>query len=446
VTDIDVGGYDATLRSGERRAIVLGTVFRAAGTPVVALIGLLNTAIIVRETGEAVFGLVSLVTTLSLLLPFTDLGIGAVITNACSRPGRIVDDAAAVATVQRGMRTLAFVAALLIAVSLLIMAMNSWGWLLGTTSGNADRFAITVAACLIALGVPAGMGLRILLALDMNPLAVLLSMSNVVFALSITLALRMVGAPGIWYAVSGTAGALIGSCIATAVALRVSGLGWSAFAEPAAEYAKSKLFQGSLWMFVASVSIPLGYQSQRLVLSHVSSPAELSKYSLMGQVYALAWMLFSTAGMALWPVFVKRRPDQRATIKLWLRATAAFGVLSSLVGVGMILLGPWATAVLSNGELTASRRLAVAFAALLVVQCVQLPAGVLLTTPREARFQAIWITSMGLTSVALGVWWGRTWGGVGVAAAATIAVVVMLIVPYFTWIPRLLRHRQLDLV
>jgi O-antigen/teichoic acid export membrane protein len=275
---------------------------------------------------------------------------------------------------------------------------------------------------------------------------VLLSMSSAVFALLITLALRLLDVPGSWYVVSGTAGVLIGNCIATAVALRVSGLGWSAFAEPGAEHAKSKLFQGTLWMFIVSIAIPLGYQSQRLVLSHVSTSAELSRYALMAQVQGLAWMVFSTAGMALWPIFVKRRPDRRATIQLWLRSAAAFGVLSSLVGLGIILLGPWATAVLSRGEVVASRGLAVAFAALLIVQCVCLPAGVMLTTPREARFQAIWITSMGLTSVALGVWWGRTWGGVGVAAAATSAVVVMLIVPFFTWIPRLLRHRQHDLV
>jgi len=65
---------------------MLATIFRGGRYPLVALVGPVNTAVIVRQTGEAVFGLVSLVTTLTLLLAFADLGIGAVVTSACSRP------------------------------------------------------------------------------------------------------------------------------------------------------------------------------------------------------------------------------------------------------------------------------------------------------------------------------------------------------------------------
>ena len=44
----------------ERRALLYGPVYRILGMPIVALLSLANTAIVVRETGEAVFGLVSL--------------------------------------------------------------------------------------------------------------------------------------------------------------------------------------------------------------------------------------------------------------------------------------------------------------------------------------------------------------------------------------------------
>ena len=72
----------------ERRALLHGPLYRILGTPVVALLGLANTAIIVRETGEAVFGLVSLVATITLLFPFADLGIGATVLNASARAER----------------------------------------------------------------------------------------------------------------------------------------------------------------------------------------------------------------------------------------------------------------------------------------------------------------------------------------------------------------------
>jgi O-antigen/teichoic acid export membrane protein len=444
MSSTDAIDYDASLQPTERRAIVLGTIFRVVGTPLVAVVGLINTAIIVRHTGEAVFGVVSLITTISLLIPFADLGIGAVVVSACSRPGRLTEDRAAVATVQRGLRRLTMVAAVLILTSLVVMATDSWRILIGTTTGPADRIAITIAVCLIALGIPAGIGIRIIIGLNMNPLAVLLTMANAVFALLITLALKSIGVAGIWYATSGAGGALAGNCLATALALRMSGLRWSAFARPGVEHTKSKLLQGSLWMFVLTIGLPLGLQSHRLILSHVSTPGELSRYALMAQIFAVVWMVFDTAGMALWPVFVKRRSNRVASTQLWLRSVMAFGVLSAVAGLGIVALGPWATSVLSGGQVGATRALAVAFAVLLFVECIHLPGGIMLTMPREARWQSFCVTVMGVTTVLLGIWWGGKWGGTGVVAAAAVAMVAAQVIPDFVWIPRLLSRRAQD--
>jgi len=445
VTSIATGQEDASLQPAERRAIVLATVFRVAGTPVIALAGLVNTAIIVHQTGEAAFGFVSLVTTLGVLMQFADQGIGAAVITACSGTRRLRDDAMAVATVQRGMHALSVVAVGAIVISVIIMATDSWGSLLGGTTGPADRVAITVAVCLIALSVPAAIGIRILIGLDRNPLAVLLTMSSTVFTLLITLGLKGVGITGIWYALSGTAGVLIANCLATAVALAISGLGWSVFARPGAEFEGRKLLRGSIWMFLVGVGLPLGLQSHRLILSHVSTAAELSRYALMAQVYAIIWTVFVTGGMALWPVFVKRRTDTDASTRLWLRMVAVFGGLSGLAAIGIVVLGPWTTSVISGGELVASRSLAVAFAALLVIQCIHFPAGMMLTTPHEARWQAYCVMAMGVTAVALGLWWGGMWGGVGVVAAAAVAVAAAQLAPDFVWVPRLLRRRARDI-
>ncbi|MCZ8379274.1 hypothetical protein O6P37_10400 [Mycobacterium sp. CPCC 205372] len=434
------GSHTAALTSAERKSIVFGTAFRVVGTPLVALIGLANTAVIVRATGEAVFGLVSLVTTLSLLLPFADLGIGAVITTACSKAGG-ENRARAVATVQKGFRVLSMVAGALVLVSLVVMATDSWAVLVGTSSGPADRFAITVAACLVALGIPAGIGVRILIGLDLNPLAVAVTMANAAFALLITLALNAADIAPIWLAVSSAGGALIGNALATVLAVRRMGVGLRLFAPPEAKYVGGGLMTGSLWLFVASVGLPLGLHSHRLMLAHASDAAELSRYALMAQIYGIGWMVFSTAGMALWPVFVKRRHDEKASLELWLKSTAAFMIASLAAALGLILLGPWAAALISGSSVVPQRSLAIAFAALLVVQCVHLPAGVMMTMPREARWQSGCLFAMGVTTVALGLWWAGGHGAVGVVAAAVVASVVALLLPDFLWIPRLLRRR-----
>ena len=101
----------------------------------------------------------------------------------------------------------------------------------------------------------------------------------------------------------------------------------------------------------------------------------------------------------------QRRSDTAASTRLWLRSVALFGVSSALAGVGLIVLGPWATSVLSNGQLVASRGLAIAIALLLVVQCIHLPGGVMLTMPSEMRWQSHCLLAMGASTVVLGVWW-----------------------------------------
>jgi len=432
------------LHTRERRSIVLGTILRVAGTPLIAFVGLLNTAVIVHATGDAVFGLVSLITNLSLLLPFADLGIGAVITTACSKSRDLTADRIATETIRRGLQTLCLVALGLSLIAVALAATDMWGWLLGSSSGGPDRIAVTAAVCLIAFGIPAGLGIRILIGLDLNHIAVLLTMSNAVFTFGITLAIRAVGVPPIWYAVSGAGGVLIGNLVATAVALRLSGLNRIALFDTARTRNKERLLAGSLWIFIASIGLPLGLQSHRLILAHTSTAGELSRYALMAQVYAIAWMVFSTAGTALWPVFVKRRDDYRATTTLWLQSTLLFGGAAGVGVVAMTFLGPWATSLLSSGQLTATYGTSFAFGILLMVQCLHLPAGVMLTTPSEMRWQAFCITVMGVLSVVLGIWLSRYWGGVGVVAATVAAVVLAQLIPDALWVTRLLKRRRSD--
>ena len=78
----------------------------------VALLGLANTAIIVRETGAAVFGLVALVATITLLFPFADLGIGATAMTAGAQLSGPLQDPHAADVIRRSYHVLFGVAGL----------------------------------------------------------------------------------------------------------------------------------------------------------------------------------------------------------------------------------------------------------------------------------------------------------------------------------------------
>lgn len=425
----------------ERRSLVLGPLYRILGTPVVALLGLVNTAIIVRETGEAVFGLVSLVATVTLLFPFADLGIGATVINAAAMLGG-KDRDEAVDIIRRAYRVLFMVAGALIAIAVSVMVLDGWRVVVGFASGPEDRWAITVAACVFALTIPAGLGPRILVGIDRNPLATLVLMSCPAFGLGFTLMLRNVGASGIWYAVSALGGLLIGQTVGTVLALRLTGLGADVFSPVSSSRTGSRLLAGSLWLFLVGVGIPIGSQGGRVLLAHLSTPEELSRYALMAQIYAVGWQILSTAALAYWPIFVKRRGATDVTIRLWWRLTVALSVVGLFAMVCLGLLGPWAASVLSGGAIEVSGWLALAFGAVLVGQALHLAASVLLTRPNEARWQALWTLAMATVSIGLGCLVVARFGAVGVVYASAFAIFAAQALPDLLWVPRLVRRRS----
>ena len=75
-------------------------------------------------------------------------------------------------------------------------------------------------------------------------------------------------------------------------------------------------------MMVISMSLPIAFQSDRLVLSHATDSAQLAEYSLGAQLYGPALGVISSAGLALWPVFAKSRRERRA---------AAAGLLNPMI-------------------------------------------------------------------------------------------------------------------
>lgn len=425
----------------ERRALFYGPLYRILGTPAVAALGLANTAIIVRETGEAVFGLVSLVATITLLFPFADLGIGATVLSASAMLSGPSRDPKAADVIRRAYHVLFAVAGLVIALAVCIMALDGWTALVGFSSGPDDRWAITVAACIFALTIPAGLGVRILIGIDRNPLATLVLMSCPAFALGVTLVLYAIGVTGIWYAVSALGGLLIGQTVGTVLALHLCGLGWSAFGRVLPSGNAPRLLAGSMWLFLVGVGLPVGLQTGRVLLAHLSTPAELSRYALMAQIYGVCWSVLSTAGLAYWPVFVKRRDASEETVRMWWRLTAAFAAIAAVGTVFLVLLGPWAGSVLSGGRIDVSATLAMAFGALLVTQSVHLPATVLLTRPHEARWQAMWTLVMAVISIGLGYLAAARFGAVGVVYASAVGIFAAQVVPDLLWVPRLVRRR-----
>ncbi len=198
-----------------------------------------------------------------------------------------------------------------------------------------------------------------------------------------------------------------------------------------------------MWLFLVGVGLPVGSQAGRVLLAHLSTPAELSRYALMAQIYAVCWQVLSTAALGLLAVFVKRRAATEQTVRMWWRLT-----WHVRRGGGGRHAGPCAARTVGGHRAVGgtNRRitwLALAFGVLLVGQSVHLPASVLLTRPNEARWQALWAMAMAVISIGLGCMAAIRFGAVGVVYASALAIFAAQVLPDLVWVPRLVRRRPL---
>jgi O-antigen/teichoic acid export membrane protein len=66
-------------------------------------------------------------------------------------------------------------------------------------------------------------------------------------------------------------------------------------------------------MAVITVAMPIAYQSDRLLLSHLSDLGQVAIYAVGAQLYGALFGLVGAAGMSLWPVFARRRAHHPVT-------------------------------------------------------------------------------------------------------------------------------------
>ena len=436
-------GVDLTVL---RRALS-GSVVRLVGLPIVVGAGIVNTSLVIGGTGVAAYGIVSTVAMLGALLPFSDLGVGGSVTTAVA----LASNSPIAALKQKLLAANALlmsVAVIIVSAASLFGILSVWSSLLGQTFLAQDDAIISFGLAMFGLTVPLGLGTRVLIGLGRNDLAVAISMTSSLFVLGSTALMTMAGTQGIAFALPSFLGPFAAGGLSTIIAYRLlnkmNTLRLQTDPEPDARGPRPerrydfRFLAGSGALVVVTIGLPLGLETGRVMLSHVGTPIMLSQYALMAQLYAIAWSVISTSSGALWTIFAQRRGDPKESFTIWRSMVALFGLLGAAGAVFLWALGPWAGSVISQGEISIPPAVAAAFGALLIAQSLHLPAGSLLTTPRQLRMQAFCVVAMAAISLSSGLFMARSIGGAGIALGAAIGVFLGQLVPDLLLVPRVL--------
>ena len=422
-----------------RRTSMWGSVGRSAGVrmlalAVSALAGIVITRLVLDNYGEAVYAQYALLVGIASLLPFTDLGMTAVIMNVVGESADPRHDPKVRDVVLTAVRILLGSMMLVVALAAVITAGGWWDAILGDglLRGSGPRAA---ALCLIGLAValPFGVGQRVLTGLGRNHVSIAVSgLTSPLVLLVLFLATRWDLPIGGYIAVVPYFVIFLLAVVTTAFAVHLCSpaLGDAYRGVVSRRRPRDTGFRATaVPALVQYIALPIALQTDRLVLSHRSSVSELAQYSLASQLFSPVGAVVSAAGVALWPVFARQRSGLEERGQSPMSIALVFGGVALAIGSVLAVLSPWLFRIASGGKVQVSFWLVVTFVAFIVVQALKLPLGTFLTDPAGLRFQAWGVVLLLPANLGLSWWLAAPWGAEGPILASVLAVFVFQCLP-----------------
>lgn len=400
-----------------------GAAAKIVTLPITAFATLGSSALIISATDSVTFGIVSLLGSLFLLIPFADLGLGASIVNAVAVNGRRSKEDSALFVIRKAVSLLFVSAIIVMSIALILSISGLWRVILNLDSEfnwTAD-WAPTLALLPFALSLPLSIGTRILIGIRKNHIVTLISTLGPIANIVTTFVFLHLGLEPLLLSIAPAIGVFTSSVVTLLWASRNTG--WSLFDfipnRSSHNQAGVRIWNTAGPMLILSIVVPLSIQLQRYFVTHLDKP-ELPEYSLVAQLYFPCYGIVATAAVALWPMF--KNPS--GTFGLWRKSMAIMIACGSVAFLGFSLLAIPISDLVSGDSIDISIELVIAFASLLFVMAAHQPSAMLLTDGIQLRFQA------GAASIALlasiGVsWWLTPIAGASAPVWSTVACTLL---------------------
>ena len=417
------------LTSALRQASTPAT--RAAGVrlvtlPISAGLALATAKIIIDSYGLAAYGVFALVLAIPALLPSKDLGLGAKVTDVVARRS-VLGAAELEAMLAAALAKIAKLAGGAMVVVIVVQLAVGWHVLLGSAVRGVPDSAITAALALFLLALPGGLSGSVLWGLRRNDL-VALQAPILTLSTCLGVATTALLSLPLWVAI---VLAMASNCMIQWATLYLVaghiGIPRRALFSVATRSAPQSFRAWAIPMFIITSASAVGYQTDRLVLSHITRAIEVAQYSVAAQIFLPLWAIISSAGYTLWGKYALERDVGGVIAHRFWRTVAIFAAVG-LAGAGVLTgLGPPAIRILLGVHVPWT--LCGAFGLLLAFQAAGLPVGMLMTDRRGLKQQAILFSVMVLVNVWLSIRWAHDMGAAGPVLASAVAYGCFVLVP-----------------
>lgn len=411
------------------------------------VLGIINSRLIIQHFGVDAYTQFGLLTSLPALLPFADLGIGAVVVNAIAGSSNARTDLYARRAVVTAIRILMISGGVIFAIAGVITLLGLWPTLLGDgLMKSGGSLAAFLCLGIFGLALPLTVGQRILVGLRKTTIQV--ASQAVVAPFLLLCVITVIG-----LALPAGSFVSIFSFLANAVGSIVC-LAWAARAlKPQLRIAAREVFHPKLapsvpslavaWPMLAQMlALPIAMQTDRLLLSHLTRNGELAQYNLASQLFGIVLSTIFAAGVAFWPIYARARAAKR--IESPLKPTMWFFLGGLAFAAVLAIIAPFLANFISSGKIVLDGWLIGGFIVFVAFQAAKYPIGMYMTDARGLKFQIVPILIM--VPLNLGVSWfmiGLVGAG-GPIIGSAISVLLCQIIPNFLYVRRDLRNRRLE--
>ncbi|WP_128773688.1 oligosaccharide flippase family protein [Actinomyces oricola] len=429
------GGWSSVGRTAIAKMVVM---------VVSGLFGLVNTRLIISHFGADAYAQYGLLATFPTLMPFTDLGIGAVILNTVAGSADPAHDSQVRRTITTAIRVLLVSTVAISTVGIVIQLLGLWPALLGAKLMPGGGATATACLLIYAIALPASIGQRVVIGLGRSATQVI-SQGVVSPAMTCLLLAAIVARLDAGNAVS------IYSYLAnTLVSVICVVVAWRATRPLLAQAIRDvprlravrgvKILNTAGPQLVQSLVIPIAFQTDRLLLSHLGRSEALAQYNLANTLFNLLTQTIVVTGVSMWPLFAKARADGR--IESPFKPAVFFAAGGLVLALVLGALAPWAARLLSDGLIALPLILIGAYVLSVVVEAAKQPLGMYMTDPRGLQFQMVPV--LVLVPMNLAVSWVliEPFGAAGPILGSVISVVVCQLMPYSWWVARDVRRRR----
>ena len=434
---------EAQARTVKRdRALIHAALSGAVGRAIIIIASILAVSAASRALTTVEFGVVATLGTITGLLGFADLGIGnGLMSQLSAAHGR--DDA-------RSMRSLVSSAWLvllglgaLVAIGGLVAAwLVPWQKVLGAESISESTLRVSAAVFFVSLAgsIPAGVGQRILLALQEGARANIWTAISGVLILVAVVVCAWISAP-LWAFVAATVTTpvVVSSAETLWVLARRHRYLWPRRAASSQAEARDLLRLSGLF-FALGAAVAVAYQSDSIIVAWILGAAQAAVFAVTLRMFNLVGTTITTSLQQIWPALSEAMSRSDSA---WVRSRFLYVLrLVLLVGGGscvlLVIFGQPLARLWVGDELVPPMSLLVVLGVWTLYSMAMTQCSFLMNAAQVVRPQVLMAGSMAVVNICLSVYLTHEIGITGVVVGSLISHMICAGIPTLVIVRHLL--------